>query len=110
MVMADGPNKRPQNPPLPKGQQQPMNSPKRVQPFRARVFLLRMLAIIFLAEFGALLIAFNKCTDGNMTGREADQTIIERCPSIGSRSQELFAVAIATTLSLLGGSNESPSP
>jgi len=79
------------------------------RPFRPRVFLMRMLAIIFLAEFVALMLSFRVCTDGNMSGREAEQTITERCPSIGSRSQELFAVAIATTLSLLG-SSETPKP
>ena len=71
-------------------------------PFRPRVFLFRMLAVIFFAELGTLLFAFSKCTDPNMTGPEANQTIRQRCPDIGNRSEQLFAVAISTTLSLLG--------
>ena len=84
--------------------------PKEARPFRAKVFLLRMLAVIFMAEFASLIMAFQKCTKLYVQGPEKEQTILERCPSIGSRSQELFAVAIATTLSLLGSSNETPSP
>ena len=80
------------------------------RPFRTRVFLLRMLALIFFAELATLLFAFQKCTKMYVQGPEVNQTILERCPSIGSRSQELFAVAIATTLSLLGNGNESSNP
>ena len=61
-----------------------------------------MLAVIFFAELATLIFAFTKCTDGTMTGREAEQTIKERCPDIGGRSEQLFGVAVATTLSLLG--------
>ena len=83
---------------------------KEPRPFRARVFLLRMLAFIFLAELATLLFAFQKCTKMYVQGPEKDLTILERCPSIGSRSQELFAVAIATTLSLLSNSSDGPKP
>lgn len=72
------------------------------KPFRPRVFLFRMLAVIFFAELATLLFAFNKCTASDMTGREAEQTIKERCPEIGNRTEQLFGVAVATTLSLLG--------
>ena len=70
--------------------------------FRPRVFLFRMLAVIFFAELATLLFAFSKCTASDMTGREAEQTIKERCPEIGNRTEQLFGVAVATTLSLLG--------
>ena len=96
-----------------KGTSSPKAAPVKQEnprPFRARVFLLRMLAFIFVAELATLLFAFQKCTKMYVQGPEVNQTILERCPSIGSRSQELFAVAIATTLSLLGSSPEAPSP
>ena len=99
--MSDQPTPSPKNRP-------PQN--KEPRPFRARVFLLRMLALIFFAELATLLFAFQKCTKMYVQGPEVNQTILERCPSIGSRSQELFAVAIATTLSLLGANNETPGP
>ena len=75
---------------------------QRPTPFRPRVFLFRMLAVIFFAELATLLFAFSKCTASDMTGPEAEQTIRERCPDIGNRTEQLFGVAVATTLSLLG--------
>ena len=60
------------------------------RPFRQRVFLFRMLAAIFAVEATFLAIAFYKCQDH------------EACPNLGNRSEQLFGVAIATTLSLLG--------
>ena len=82
--------------------QEPKQNTSGPAPFRPRLFLFRMLAVIFFAELATLIFAFTKCTDGTMTGREAEQTIKERCPDIGGRSEQLFGVAVATTLSLLG--------
>ena len=60
------------------------------RPFRQRVFLFRMLAAIFVVEASFLAIAYQKC-DSLVT-----------CPKIGERSDQLFGIAIATTLSLMG--------
>lgn len=58
--------------------------------FRREVFLFRMLATIFAVEAAFLVAAFIKCPDP------------EICPDLGARSEQLFGVAIATTLSLIG--------
>ena len=60
------------------------------RPFRQRVFLYRMLAAIFAVEATFLGFAFIRCHNP------------EVCPRLGQRAEQLFGVAIATTLSLLG--------
>ena len=71
------------------------------RPFRPELFLFRMLAAIFVVEACFLAFAFYKCSlpiPGNPV-----PLVNDRCPKLGSRSQELFGVAVATVLSLLGG-------
>jgi hypothetical protein len=60
------------------------------RPFRAQVFLLRMLVGIFVAQFIFLGYALVKCRDK------------QQCPDLGRRVENLCNVAVATTLSLLG--------
>ena len=60
------------------------------RPFRQRVFLFRLLASIFAVEAFFLAFSFVRCKDAEM------------CPDLGTRSEQLFGVAVATTLSLLG--------
>ena len=67
-------------------------------PFRQRVFLFRMLAVIFSVEASFLAFSFYRCKD------------LESCPDLGNRSEQLFGVAIATTLSLLGVSGSKKDP
>jgi len=69
------------------------------RPFRQRVFLLRVLVGIFLTEAGFLAFAFWKCSIP-IPGSPVP-LVAERCPAIGTKTQELFGVAVATTLSLL---------
>ena len=77
---------------------------KEIRPFRQRVFLLRVLVGIFLVESFFLAFAFWKCSTP-IPGKPVP-LLAERCPSIGQRTQELFGVAVATTLSLLTGTGE----
>lgn len=58
---------------------------------QVRFFLLRTLAAVFAAQFVVMAIALNKCGS------------VRECPKIGERIENLFNVAIATTLSLLSG-------
>ena len=71
------------------------------RPFRPEVFLFRMLAGIFVVEAFFLAYAFHKCSIP-IPGQPVPM-VNDRCPKLGSRSQELFGVAVATVLSLLGG-------
>ena len=75
-----------------------------MKPFRARVFLFRMLACIFIAEAGFLAFAFIKCSQP-IPGAPVP-LINERCPKIGERSETLFVAAISVTLSLLTGADQ----
>ena len=80
------------------------------QPFRPQLFLFRMLAGIFIVEALFLGFAFWKCS--LPIGGQPVPMLADRCPKLGSRSQELFGVAVATVLSLLGGAalaNRQPS-
>ena len=72
-----------------------------MKPFRAKVFLFRMLACIFLAEAGFLAFAFVKCSQP-IPGQPVP-LVAERCPKLGERSETLFVAAISVTLSLLTG-------
>ena len=80
-----------------------------MRPFRPRVFLFRTLVGIFLVEAIFLGFSFWKCSIV-IPGKPVP-LLTERCPKLGSRSQELFSIAIATVLSLLsagsGGTEES---
>ena len=79
-------------------------TPTEPRPFRARVFLYRMLAAIFAVEGGFLAFAFVKCSQP-IPGKPVPM-IAERCPKLGERSETLFIAAITTTLSLLTGSDK----
>tara|TARA_B100000459_G_scaffold147140_1_gene115456 strand:+ start:2610 stop:2846 length:237 start_codon:yes stop_codon:yes gene_type:complete len=72
-----------------------------MKPFRAKVFLFRMLACIFMAEAGFLAFAFVKCSQP-IPGQPVP-LVAERCPKLGERSETLFVAAISVTLSLLTG-------
>ena len=73
-----------------------------MKPFRPQVFLFRMLATIFAVEAGFLAFAFYQCSRP-IPGQVAPM-VSERCPDLGERAETLFVAAVATTLSLLGGS------
>ena len=79
-----------------------------MKPFRRDLFLFRMLGAIFAVEASFLAFAFWKCSIP-IPGQPVPM-VAERCPAIGSRTQELFGVAIATTLSLLTGAAEKTPP
>ena len=68
-------------------------------PFRPRVFLYRTLVGIFLVEAIFLGFAFWKCSA--VIPGQSVPLLVERCPKLGSRSQELFSIAISTCLALL---------
>jgi len=70
-----------------------------MRPFRPRLFLYRTLIGIFLVEALFLAFAFWKCSIP-IPGQSVP-LLAERCPKLGSRSQELFSIAVATVLSLL---------
>ena len=72
-----------------------------MRPFRAQVFLYRMLAVIFATEAGFLAFAFWKCSLP-IPGTPVP-LVTERCPKLGERAETLFVAAVATTLSLLTG-------
>ncbi len=57
--------------------------------FKERPFLFKMLAVIFIVEAVFLGLGLIKCKT------------LKECPKLGDRTQQLFGVAIATTLSLL---------
>ena len=61
-------------------------------PFNKEKFLYRLLAAIFLAEVAFLGVGWWHCMKPGAT-----------CEGIGDRSEQIFNVAIATTLSLLAG-------
>lgn len=66
--------------------------------FRVSVFLLRMLAGIFIVEAMFLGYGMHKCTT-----LKKIEDYQRACPNIASRVEKLFGVAVATTLSLLAG-------
>ena len=67
-------------------------------PFRPKPFLFRLLGAIFLAEF--LVIGYSIYRCGQVEPGEPT-ALVERCPKIGDRTQEMFTLATATILSLL---------
>ena len=78
-------------------------TPKEPRPFRAKIFLYRMLAAIFLTQAGFLAASFYMCSQPR-----PGTTIQDRCPSIGSRTESLLLAATATVLSLLTGVDNPP--
>ena len=62
-------------------------------PFNREKFLFRLLAAIFLVEVGFLGLGWWHCMKPGAT-----------CTDLGERSEKIFNVAIATTLSLMVGS------
>ena len=70
-----------------------------LRPFRPQLFLFRMLAAIFAIEAGLLTYSFIACSQG----LPVQMALTERCPRIGQRAENIFEIAIATTLSLLAG-------
>ena len=77
---------------------------KEPRPFRAKVFLFRMLAGIFIVEAFFLGFAFVKCAQSIENTPNA--TVASKCPKIGDRAETLFVAAVATTLSLLTGAQD----
>ena len=78
---------------------------KSMTPFRPQVFLFRMLAGIFVAEAALLAYSFVQCANPR-AGMES-LLLNERCPRLGQRAENIFEIAIATTLSLLVGAGAS---
>ena len=74
------------------------------RPFRTKVFLLRMLACIFLVEAAFLAFSFSKCAAS--IENDPDSTVVSKCPKIGDRAETLFVAAISTTLSLLSAADK----
>ena len=73
------------------------------RPFRKGVFLLRTLVFIFAAELGLLIFSFNKCSS---IAEDRGQIPSDICPNLSDKTEKLFGVAIATTLSLLATKSE----
>ena len=77
----------------------PEEDPKRFRlPFRPKPFLFRLLGAVFLAEF--LVIGYSIYRCGEVRNDEP-VPLVERCPKLGARTQEMFTLATATILSLL---------
>ena len=71
------------------------------RPFRSKPFLYRCLAGIFIAEFCFLGFAFFKCSQP-IPGQPVP-LLASRCPELGNRTQEIFALGLSVVLSLLTG-------
>ena len=69
------------------------------RPFRSRVFLYRTLAAVLLSQFVIVGYAFLTC--GNLA-KVSHSSVKQMCPEVAQRSENLFSVAMATVLSLLG--------
>ena len=76
-----------------------------MKPFRPQIFLFRLLAAIFLWEGLLLVYSFYACSHP-MLGVETRVLLSERCPRLGQRAENVFEIAIATTLSLLAGGTQ----
>ena len=77
--------------------------------FRSKLFLYRLLAVIFAFEAMILLISFDGCTKlalSNLEKQMGAVSVATVCPELGKRAEGLFGVAIATVLSLLVGSEK----
>ena len=71
------------------------------RPFRAKVFLYRMLASIFVVEALFIAYAFSRCS--KPVPNTPVPLVHERCPKLGERSSDLMIAAVSVTLSLLTG-------
>lgn len=60
-----------------------------------------MLVGIFIVQ--ALFLAFSFTTCADLARGKRDTSITEVCPRLGERAENLFGIAVATTLSLLTG-------
>lgn len=69
-----------------------------MKPFRPELFIMRMLAVIFAVQACFLAVMISKCPSGG-----DGLYLQEDCPRLAARSHEVFQIAIATCLSLLGG-------
>ncbi len=69
--------------------------------FRPLVFLYRMLVGIFIVQALFLGFSFKSCSE--MAKLKPGVSITEVCPRLGERAENLFGIAVATTLSLLTG-------
>jgi len=74
------------------------------RPFRPRLFLFRMLAGLFVAEFALMFYSIWHCAAVARDMSEA--TPVDACPKVGQRAQELFTLSITTVLSLLTDTKE----
>lgn len=66
-----------------------------------------MLAGIFIAQFAMAGYALVRCSNSHPSG---EMKISERCPELGMRVENLFGLAVATTLSLLTSIEDEPEP
>ena len=73
--------------------------------FNPRPFLFRMLAAIFAAQFTLLGYSIVRC---GTVGPGEELHLKDRCPEIGQRAENLFGLAVATTLSLLTSTEREP--
>ena len=71
------------------------------RPFRVKVFLLRLLAVVFVCQFFMAWQAFRACELLVRRPGVAVVSVKEVCPDVGQRVENLFSVALATILSLL---------
>lgn len=69
--------------------------------FRPLVFLYRMLVGIFIVQAVFLGFSFKACSE--MAKLKPGAPISDVCPRLGERAENLFGIAVATTLSLLTG-------
>ena len=73
---------------------------KEQKPFRRELFLFRALAAVFAGQFAIICFSYFKCAQ--FVSNHADKTVQEICPNLSKSTENLFGVATATVLSLLG--------
>ena len=71
------------------------------RPFRVKVFLLRLLAVIFILQFLVTWRGIVACEKMTIKPGTEVISIKDTCPELGQRVENLFSVALATILSLL---------
>ena len=69
--------------------------------FRPKVFLLRALIGVFVYQGVLVVVGYATCARYTRE-RDKDALVSEVCPEITGRVENLFSVATATILSLLG--------
>ena len=70
------------------------------RPFRSKVFLFRLLAVIFCFQALVIVRAMEGCMVLVQRNEEV-HSIKESCPDLGQKAENLFNIAVATVLSLL---------